>query len=1183
MKLKAYTKRKNDISDTISNSIGKSIVVCSAKMFYDQLITAISDDNDTRQRYDIIRNVFARVIEQGIMDCQIAFVGFFAKLDYCIKEYDVPVAAANLIQLARKEMFPERNRKLDLTKESLNTSLPHNLKATALLVYYLCGKIDIPSELRNHFPQSDRKNTWGKFEENVLRVVVEKWDNDYIYATEENENTTVQICYSKDNKMLTRNGEFSWDYLNEVLWEGAQLNLVRVRRDENGKILMPELIILEPDYLINVTTIANCFESYAESPFVNLINKIKPQPNTKAIHLGNLAGQLLDDTIHARNISLDDSIKSFVGANALSMISCPELVNGFAQFKQDAQIQKQNIEHLIGEALPHVIGSYDKSNVVLEPSFFSEVLGIQGRLDFLYQKDGDVTIIEQKSGKGEFVRNQPDPSTPIAKMTHTIQVLLYRALFQYEFQTYSSQLKHIMLLYSKYANGLLLIPQSPELLLRAMKMRNLLAWTEIMYAKEGMELLRTLTTEMLNMNGLTGKLWDQYVHPQLSELLTPIQKASPLELAYYFRFLRFIQNELLLSKVGNKRKENSGFATIWHDTLEDKKSAGNIYDKLSIRDFVCDGEAVSSVILDFNEPQSADSTNFRIGDIVILYSYSQDEVPNACSYIVIRASIVDIKTDTIELRLRNSQTARQVFDRHKSLPLGGDGGGLLWAIEHDMLESMTSTLFSAMHGFLSGTKARRDLILSQREPNVDASLTINGEYGRFNTLVTRAKQARDIFLIIGPPGTGKTSFGLVNLLKEELTEPDSNVLLLSYTNRAVDEICSKLVEIKREQPDFDFIRIGSDLSCSEEYREYLLSSRSAKEEGGNGLYRLIKKTRVFCGTTSAVNANMSLLKLKHFTLAIVDESSQILEPHLIGLLTAHDKEKEAIDRFVLIGDHKQLPAVVQQSVEESVVNEPELNAIGLTDCRLSLFERLLSRFKTSDGYDGRFVYMLTKQGRMHRFIGEFPNQAFYGGHLDVVPLEHQLLPYKAVETDNGIMKMLCSHRIAFVAAEQPRLSPSLKTNIIEAEMIAATVYQIYLLNQKDFNKDMTVGVIVPYRNQIATVRNAIDRYGIDILHDITIDTVERYQGSQRDYIIYGFTIHQMYQLNFLTDNVFEEDGMIIDRKLNVAMTRARLNLVMIGNPKLLSMNVTFSRLMDFVRSKGGYFDVTKDDYCNGRF
>ena len=1201
--------------------VGKYVVVDSASTFYDLLLSAVSEDIDIRGRYDIIRNVFARVTEQGIMNCQIAFVGFFAKLDYCIKEYDVPLAASKLIHLARKEMFPERNKKQELTEESLTASLPHNLKATALLVHYLCGKVEIPTELKAHFPQSDRKNSWGKFDEKVLRVVVKKWDENYIYATEEDNGTTVQICYGKENKVLTRNGESDWSYLNDVLWEGAQVNLVRVRRGENEKlkikneklegevtkvvqddssyrlhersehssctpctpyyslelekeVLFPELIILEPDYLINVTTIASCFESYAESPFVNLVNKIKPQANSMPIHLGNLAGQLLDDTVHEREIDLDDSLKSYVNANALKMISCPELISNYPQFKQDAQIQKHNIKHLIGEALPNVIGNYDKGDVILEPSFFSEVLGIQGRLDFLYQKDGNVTIIEQKSGKGEYVRFSPDPSTPIAKETHTIQVLLYRALFQYEFQTYSSQLKHIMLLYSKYTNGLLLVPQSPELLHRAIKMRNLLAWTEIMYARDGMKLLKTLTPEKLNKNGLKGTLWDRYVRPQLSELLSPIQQASALEQAYYLRFLRFIQNELLLSKIGNKKKENSGFASIWHDTLEDKKSAGNIFDKLRIKDFVCEDEAVSSVILEFTEPQSADAANFRIGDIVILYSYRQDEVPNACADMVIRASIVDMNVEVIELRLRNSQTASKVFSKPD---------GTLWAIEHDMLESMTGALFSAMHGFLSGTKSRRDLILAQREPSVDASLTINGEYGRFNTLVTRAKQARDIFLIIGPPGTGKTSFGLVNLLKEELTERDTNILLLSYTNRAVDEICSKLVEIRRSQPDFDFIRLGSDLSCSEEYREYLLSSRSAKVKGGNGVLNLIKGMRVFCGTTSSVNANMNLLSLKHFSLAIVDESSQILEPHLIGLLSAHNNGRDAIDRFVLIGDHKQLPAVVQQTVEESIVDEPELNAIGLTDCRLSLFERLLSQFKTADGYDERFVYMLTKQGRMHQYIGEFPNIAFYGGKLEIVPLEHQQLPYKEIETDNGIMKMLCSHRISFVASEQPRLSPSVKTNVIEAEMIAATVYHIYLLTKDNFDKDMTVGVIVPYRNQISTVRNAIDRYGVDILHDITIDTVERYQGSQRDYIIYGFTIHQMYQLNFLTDNVFEEDGMIIDRKLNVAMTRARLNLVMIGNPKLLSMNVTFSRLMDFVRSKGGYFEVAKEDYCNGKF
>lgn len=95
---------------------------------------------------------------------------------------------------------------------------------------------------------------------------------------------------------------------------------------------------------------------------------------------------------------------------------------------------------------------------------------------------------------------------------------------------------------------------------------------------------------------------------------------------------------------------------------------------------------------------------------------------------------------------------------------------------------------------------------------------------------------------------------------------------------------------------------------------------------------------------------------------------------------------------MLIGDHKQLPAVVQQTVEESRVDEPELHAINLTDCRLSLFERLLKWFKTAEGYDPRFVYMLTHQGRMHQEIAEFPNIEFYGGKLSVVPLPHQTLP-----------------------------------------------------------------------------------------------------------------------------------------------------------------------------------------------
>ena len=239
--------------------------------------------------------------------------------------------------------------------------------------------------------------------------------------------------------------------------------------------------------------------------------------------------------------------------------------------------------------------------------------------------------------------------------------------------------------------------------------------------------------------------------------------------------------------------------------------------------------------------------------------------------------------------------------------------------------------------------------------------------------------------------------------------------------------------------------------------------------------------------------------------------------------------------------------------------------------------------KPGGGYDPRFVYMLTRQGRMHRDIAEFPNRAFYGGRLRMVPLGFQTAPAADTSSATGIDRLMAFHRIAFVATEKPEDSPSPKANPVEADMIAATVERIYKREGEAFDPGKTVGVIVPYRNQIATVRDAIDRKGISQLHDITIDTVERYQGSQRDYIIYGFTVQDPYQLKFLTDNTFEEDGQVIDRKLNVAMTRARLQLLLFGNPRILGLNPLFARLMEYVRQKGGYVEATREDFCKGTF
>ena len=145
----------------------------------------------------------------------------------------------------------------------------------------------------------------------------------------------------------------------------------------------------------------------------------------------------------------------------------------------------------------------------------------------------------------------------------------------------------------------------------------------------------------------------------------------------------------------------------------------------------------------------------------------------------------------------------------------------------------------------------------------------------------------------------------------------------------------------------------------------------------------------------------------------------------------------------------------------------------------------------------------------------------------------------------------------FLPSKTPKQSPSDKVNQPEADIIASLVERIYKLERERFCAQDTIGIIVPYRNQIATVRNTIARLGIPELMDITIDTVERYQGSQRRYIIYGFTIQKHYQLRFLTNNTFVEDGQLIDRKLNVAMTRAQEHLILIGNPEILKSNPLF--------------------------
>lgn len=127
--------------------------------------------------------------------------------------------------------------------------------------------------------------------------------------------------------------------------------------------------------------------------------------------------------------------------------------------------------------------------------------------------------------------------------------------------------------------------------------------------------------------------------------------------------------------------------------------------------------------------------------------------------------------------------------------------------------------------------------------------------------------------------------------------------------------------------------------------------------------------------------------------------------------------------------------------------------------------------------------------------------------------------------------------------------------------VVYTVYQLYAKNHRQFSPQETVGVIVPYRLQIAQVMNEISQLRIPELNEITVDTVERYQGSQREVIVYGFTVRHPYQLKFLCSQSFIENGVMIDRKLNVALTRAKEQMILIGNPAILQHEKLYSELI----------------------
>ena len=1022
-----------------------------------------------------------------------------------------------------------------------------------------------------------------------IRCMIQSVNDDVILATVLNAVPAFSSASVVNINIKDTPEYVDFSYLYDILHEGMQVNLLDCElvsalsslQQKEVPSLVPRLVVVEPDFLFDISSLAACFEEYGHHHLLYQLRRLAPRTTNKHILMGNLAGRMLDDIIHQPDAPLAETLRSCFREYALDY--CADTDFQPVAFKTEAASQRSNIQACVGE----LFSKYQRDKAMLEPGFICEQLGIQGRAD-LITTDMQL-LVEQKSGRNINIERNSSGSYGMHIEKHYVQMLLYFAVLAQNFNISPRQIS-MLLLYSKYQlpGGLIEVAPLQKLLRESVKLRNLIVADEFSIAQDGFQnIVQDLTPDTMNTQQKSGFFWEKYLLPELEKVCAPLQNASPLEHAYFCRMATFVLKEQLLSKVGSANSAGGEVASnLWNMPLYEKIENGSIYTGLTLApsQFTSTSSNIPITTLVFDIPEQGVDflPNFRRGDMVYLYAYPSGEEPDVRKCILHRASISELTGKRLTLHQSNRQTidtfVHPVIPSHT--PQSEEGRGpeetFFYAVEHAPSDINTTTALSGLHRFITAAPDRRALLLGQRPPRHDATIQLTRSYhSSYDDILLRAKQSLDYFLLIGPPGTGKTSMALRFLVEEELTKPNAALLLMAYTNRAVDEICDMLCTA-----DIDFLRIGSEFSCDPRFQEHLLSNAVEQTPTLSAIKQKIIDMRVIVATTATLMSRPYLFSIKSFSLAIVDEASQILEPSIIGLLCLPQ-----IGRFILIGDHKQLPAVVAQNEKESAVDDPLLQAIGLTDCRNSLFERLLRGLNYSPS--SLCLGILRRQGRMHPDIAEWPNRMFYPREqLQPVPLPHQeeptttprviFIPSQSIQNPSSAYREAANQR----SLKEGENSLSDKTNLEEARIVARELMNIYndyhhsspLKENKlhSFDPDKTVGVIVPYRNQIAMIRREIEKLDIPELQAISIDTVERYQGSQRDIIIYSFTIRHCYQLDFLTANCFEEDGRIIDRKLNVALTRARKRLILTGNETTLCTNPLFKNLIDFIKEKGGY-------------
>ncbi|NWU92314.1 SDE3 helicase, partial [Upupa epops] len=463
----------------------------------------------------------------------------------------------------------------------------------------------------------------------------------------------------------------------------------------------------------------------------------------------------------------------------------------------------------------------------------------------------------------------------------------------------------------------------------------------------------------------------------------------------------------------------------------------------------------------------------------------------------------------------------------------------------------------------------------------DRRLQANEEQCRAVTHIVTGLSRPAPYLIFGPPGTGKTVTMVEAIKQVWMCFKDARILACAPSNSAADLLCQHL--IKDIAPRYVYRLMASSRSyqevpadirpcCNWDARQscYVYPSKEHL-----GRYRILISTLVTAGRLVSANFPPG-----HFSHLFIDECGQAVEPESVvaiaGLLSTMDEKTNPNGgQLVLAGDPQQLGPVLRSPLAIE-------HGLGT-----SLLERLMLHNplyqKSSRGYDPQFVTKLLWNYRSHEAILRIPNELFYDSEL------------RAYESDGlDVRSLYCNWEelpnrgfpIIFhgVCGEDRREanSPSF-FNTAEIEVLVH--YLKKLLQSRGMGgcpsvSPKEVGIISPYRKQVEKIRRAITSLDptLRALPDIKllkVGSVEEFQGQERRIILIStvrscsdyFQLDQNFKLGFLKN----------PKRFNVAITRAKALLIVVGNPAVLSKDQHWHRFLSYCREQGGYTGYPWED------